>query len=71
MALIRIAVDGDCNGGTCPAVHTTENPDVLVIQGTVLDEVRRSELGAIPSTEDAVTIPTEVILRAARLIEGR
>ena len=70
MALTRIAVDNGCPGGDCPSVHTTDNPDVLVVQGVKLDDATRTELGA-PDHEDGVTIPTDVILEAARKLEGR
>lgn len=72
MALTRIAVSNDCNGGSCPAVHTTDDPNVLVVQGVKVDDAVRTELGAtLPDHEDAVTLPAEVILQAARVIEGR
>ncbi|HEY9353780.1 MAG TPA: hypothetical protein VIP28_11040 [Nocardioides sp.] len=72
MALTRIAVSNDCNGGSCPSVHTTDDPDVVVVQGIKLDNAVRTELGAgLPDHEDAVTLPAEVILQAARVLEGR
>lgn len=72
MALTRIAVDADCNGGSCPAVHTTDDPSVLVVQGVKIDTATRTELGeSLPAHEDAVTIPADVILRAARLLEAK
>lgn len=72
MALTRIAVDGDCQNGNCPSVHTTDDPEVLVVQGIKLDAATRTELGAaLPDHEDAVTIPADVILKAARVLEGR
>lgn len=71
MALTRIAVINGCNGGGCPAVHTTDDPTVLVVQGIKVDDTVRTELGAtLPDHEDAVTIPAEVILKAARILEG-
>lgn len=72
MALTRIAVTNDCNGGNCPSVHTTDDPEILVVQGIKLDDTTRNELGAaLPDHEDAVTIPAEVIRQAARVLEGR
>lgn len=72
MALTRIAVDNGCPGGDCPSVHTTDNPDVLVVQGVKIDAATRTELGEhLPDHEDAVTIPAEVIREAARVLEGR
>lgn len=72
MALTRIAVSNDCNGGSCPSVHTTDDPAVLVVQGIKLEDAVRTELGAaLPDHEDAVTLPAEVILQAARILEGK
>jgi hypothetical protein len=72
MALTRIAVVGNCDDTNCPSVHTTDDPDVLVVQGNRLDAATRAELGGtLPDHEDAVTIPADVILRAARVIEGQ
>lgn len=72
MALTRIAVFGGCNGGGCPAVHTTDDPEVLVVQGIKVDNTVRTELGdTLPDHEDAVTIPADVVLEAARILEGR
>lgn len=72
MALTRIAVVGQCDDTNCPSVHTTDDPEILVVQGNRLDAVTRAELGGmLPDHEDAVSIPADVILRAARIIEGR
>ena len=71
MALTRIAVAGDCQNGNCPSVHTTDDPTVLVVQGIKLDDTTRTELAGMPGHEDAVTIPADVILQAARALEGR
>ncbi|HEY9353762.1 MAG TPA: hypothetical protein VIP28_10950 [Nocardioides sp.] len=71
MALIRIAVSNGCNGGNCPSVHVTDDPDVVVVQGIKLDDLTRTELAGMPDHEDAVTLPAEVILQAARALEGR
>lgn len=71
MALTRIAVSNGCNGGNCPSVHTTDDPAVVVVQGIKLEDATRTELVGMPDHEDAVTMPAEVILRAARVLEGR
>ncbi|NGN95758.1 hypothetical protein G5C66_23850 [Nocardioides sp. KC13] len=53
-------------------MHTTDDPAVLVVQGIKIDDATRTELGAnLPDHEDAVTIPADVILRAARAIEAQ
>lgn len=71
MALIRIAVDANCDGGDCPSVHTTDNPDVVVVQGVKLDDATRAEMAGMPGHEDAVTIPADVLRQAARVLEGQ
>lgn len=54
----------------CPSVYTTGDPDTLVIQGNVLDSKTRGHLVNELDGEDAVSIPTETILRAADMIRG-
>lgn len=72
MALTRIAVAAGCQNGACPSVHTTDDPTVLVVQGIKLDTATRTKMGTgLPDHEDAVTIPADVILQAARVLEGR
>lgn len=72
MALTRIAVVGHCDDTNCPSVHTTDDPGILVVQGNRLDAATRAELGeTLPDHEDAVSIPADVILRAAQIIEGQ
>lgn len=55
----------------CPSVYETDDPETLVIQGNVLDAETRSNLAQVLDGEDAVAIPTETILRAAKMIEDR
>ena len=55
----------------CPSVYTTEDPDTLVIQGNVLDARTRGDLVDELPGEDAISIPTETILRAADMIRSR
>lgn len=55
----------------CPSVYATDDPDILVVQGTTLDAETRANLHQVLDGEDAVAIPKETILRAARLIEER
>lgn len=58
-------------GSGCPSVYATEDPDILVIQGDVIDTETRGHLADVLEGEDAVAIPTETILRAAKLIRER
>jgi hypothetical protein len=55
----------------CPSVYTTDDPDTLVIQGALLDAPTRARLVNNLDGEDAVSIPTETILRAADMIRAR
>lgn len=57
--------------GTCPSVYTTDDPALLVVQGTVLDAETRSRLVDHGDREDAVSIPAETILKAAEMIRAR
>jgi len=56
-------------GSGCPSVYATDDPEMLVIQGNVLDKATRDDLQQVLAGEDAVAIPTETILRAAKMIE--
>jgi hypothetical protein len=71
MRLTRIATWISSGGSGCPSVYTTDDPDTLVIQGNVLDDDTRDNLEQVLVGEDAVAIPTETILRAAKMIEER
>jgi hypothetical protein len=66
MRLLTKWVGSDTND--CPSVYVTDDPELLVIQGNILDETMRGELVNKLAGEDAVAIPTETILRAADLI---
>lgn len=55
----------------CPSVYATDDPETLVIQGNVLDSDTRGRLVDHLEGEDAVSIPTETILRAADMIRSR
>jgi hypothetical protein len=55
----------------CPSVYTTDDPETLVIQGNVLDRATQGRLVNQLDGEDAVSIPTETILRAADMIRSR
>ncbi len=54
----------------CPSVYTTGDPETLVIQGNLLDDATRRRLVDHLPGEDAISIPTETILRAADMIRG-
>jgi hypothetical protein len=56
-------------GSGCPSVYATDDPEMLVIQGNVLDMATRNDLQQVLEGEDAVAIPTETILRAAKMIQ--
>ena len=69
MKLTRIAKSAVSGNSGCPAVYTTDDPDTVVIQGNILDAESRGNLQQVLDDEDAVSIPTETILRAAKMIE--
>jgi hypothetical protein len=71
MRIKLVAKWANSGSSGCPSVYTTDDPEVLVIQGNVLDEATRGGLVNHLDGEDAVTIPTETILRAADMIRGR
>jgi hypothetical protein len=71
MRLMLIARWFMSGGSGCPSVYATEDPDTLVIQGNVLDPETRNNLQQVLDGEDAVAIPTETILRAARIIQDQ
>jgi hypothetical protein len=58
-------------GSGCPSVYATDDPGLLVVQGNVLDPDTRNNLRNVLDDEDAVAIPTETILRAARMIQNQ
>ncbi len=69
---LTLLVKWDGSGSTgCPSVYTTDDPDVLVVQGNVINSGTRTELLNHLDGEDAVSIPTETILRAADMIRER
>lgn len=69
MQLTLIAKWVGSGGSGCPSVYTTDDPETVVVQGNVLDPATRDNLQHVLDGEDAITIPTETILRAARMIE--
>lgn len=71
MELELLAKWANSGGNGCPSVYATEDSESLVIHGNVLDETTRGNLHNVLDGEDAIIIPTETILRAARLIEAR
>ncbi len=69
MSLTLIAKWVASGGSGCPSVYATDDPEVLVVQGNVLDAATRDDLQQVLRGEDAVSIPKETILRAAKLIQ--
>ena len=47
-----------CADGTCPAVHDTDDPEFLAIQGTTLtDADALRDVGEVPGHEAVVLLP--------------
>jgi hypothetical protein len=67
MKIVR-KLTGDCKGGDCPAVYTTDR-GTLVIQGYVLDAPAIRQL-TLPTGESAVEVPAELLLAAARQVKA-
>lgn len=68
MKLRRLAKDAlSTASGRCPAVYVAESdPDVMVVQGKILDPDTLANLLERNGDETAVRIPTETVIRAAR-----
>jgi hypothetical protein len=46
-----------CSDGTCPAVHDTDDPALIAVQGSALtDPEARADLGVIPAHEVVVVV---------------
>lgn len=46
-----------CSDGACPAVHGTDDPALIAVQGSALrDPEARADLGDIPAHEGAVVL---------------
>lgn len=71
MELLLLAKWIGSGGSGCPSVYATDDPEKVVVQGNVLDATTRGNLANVLVDEDAVVIPTETILRAAKMIEAR
>lgn len=71
MNLMLITKWSSSGGSGCPSVYSTDDPDTLVIQGNTLDADTRGNLQQVLDGEDAITVPTETILRAARMIQDQ
>jgi hypothetical protein len=71
MELSLITKWSNSGGSGCPSVYSTDDPNTLVIQGNTLDGDTRSNLQQVLDGEDAITVPTETILRAAKMIQDR
>lgn len=56
-----------CSDGTCPAVHDTDDPALIAVQGSALtDPEARADLGDIPAHEQVVVLPWSLLESYAR-----
>lgn len=56
-----------CSDGTCPAVHDTDDPALIAVQGSALrDPEARADLGDIPAHEEVVVLPWSLLESYAR-----
>lgn len=51
----------------CPTIYQTES-GAFIVQGSKVDRATKSQLG-VPSCEDAVEIPRELLLRALQTMK--
>jgi hypothetical protein len=60
---MRITASYDsCSDGTCPAVHDTDDPELLAIQGPRLtDSEALADLGKVPAHEGVVVVPRSLL----------
>ena len=53
---------GSCSDGTCPAIHDTDDPEVIAVQGAILtDAAALGDLPAVPGHETVVLIPRSLL----------
>jgi hypothetical protein len=53
-----ISSTGGCSDGTCPAIHETDDPELVAVQGaTLTDGQALADLGPIPGHEGVVLVP--------------
>lgn len=56
-----------CSDGTCPAVHDTDDPALIAVQGSALrDPEAWADLGDIPAGEVVVVLPRSLLDSYAR-----
>jgi hypothetical protein len=56
-----------CSDGTCPAIHDTDDPALVAVQGSALrDPQARADLGWIPACEEVVVLPRSLLESYAR-----
>lgn len=68
MKITRLVKWGGSGNDGCPSVYTTEDPDMLLVQGNILDGDTRANLVQVRDGEDAVLVPRETVLRAAKML---
>lgn len=58
---------GNCSDGTCPTIWTTDNPEIMAVQGAVLaDSQALADIGEIPGHETVVLVPRSLLEGYAR-----
>ncbi len=51
-----------CSDGTCPAIHDTDDPALIAVQGSALRDCEaRADLGDIPAYEEVVVLPRSLL----------
>jgi hypothetical protein len=58
---------GGCSDGTCPTIWTTDDPEIMAVQGaTLADSQALADIGEIPGHETVVLIPRSLLERYRR-----
>ena len=53
---------GGCDDGPCPAIHDTDDPEMIAIQGPLLTDAEAlSDAGDVPDHERLVLIPRRLL----------
>lgn len=53
---------GDCSDGTCPAIHDTDDPELVAFQGSTLtDPQALADIGDVPAHEGVVLLPRALV----------
>lgn len=62
MRIIGKLGDDGCSDGTCPALWTTDDPELVAVQGaTLIDPQALADVGEVPGHESLVIVPRSLL----------